>query len=163
MKRNLVLVLLGASLVLCVALGVRHAFGLFLEPMSRAFGWERAVFAFAIALQNLLWGLVQPFVGAIADRLGAARVVLVGGLLYALGLLLMAFADSPASLSLSAGLLIGLGLSGTSFTVLLGVVGRAMPLHLRSLGMGIAAAAGSFGQFIMLPGSLGLIERRCSP
>jgi len=158
MKRNLALVLLGASLVLCLALGVRHAFGLFLTPMSSAFGWERQVFAFAIALQNLLWGLVQPFVGALADRLGAARVVWVGGLLYALGLLLMAFADSPASLSLSAGLLIGLGLSGTSFTVLLGVVGRAMPLHLRSLGMGIAAAAGSFGQFIMLPGSLGLIE-----
>jgi len=157
-KQNLPLVLLGASLVLCLALGVRHAFGLFLTPMSSAFGWEREVFAFAIALQNLLWGLAQPFVGALADRLGAARVVLVGGLLYALGLLLMAFAGSPASLSLSAGLLIGLGLSGTSFTVLLGLVGRVMPLHQRSLGMGIAAAAGSFGQFIMLPGTLGLIE-----
>jgi len=157
-KQNLPLVLLGASLVLCLALGVRHAFGLFLTPMSGEFGWEREVFAFAIALQNLLWGLAQPFVGALADRLGAARVVLVGGLLYALGLLLMAFAGSPASLSLSAGLLIGLGLSGTSFTVLLGLVGRVMPLHQRSLGMGIAAAAGSFGQFIMLPGTLGLIE-----
>jgi len=158
MKQKLVWVLFGASLVLCLALGVRHAFGLFLAPMSQAFGWEREVFAFAIALQNLLWGLAQPFVGALADRFGAARVVLLGGLLYALGLLLMALADSPLSLSLSAGLLIGLGLSGTSFTVLLGLVGRVMPLHLRSLGMGIAAAAGSFGQFIMLPGSLGLIE-----
>lgn len=150
-------VLLGASLILALSLGVRHGFGLFLTPMSSQFGWGREVFSFAIALQNLIWGLAQPITGAIADRFGARRVIAVGGLLYAVGLALMAYADSAASLSLSAGLLIGIGLSGTSFSVLLGVVGRAVPLEKRSMGMGIAAAAGSFGQFAMLPGSLGLI------
>jgi MFS family permease len=108
-------------------------------------------------LQNLIWGLVQPVTGAIADRFGARRVIIAGGLLYAAGLGLMALADSPWSLSLSAGLLIGIGLSGTSFSVLLGVVGRAASVENRSMAMGIAAAAGSFGQFAMLPGSLGLI------
>jgi MFS family permease len=138
-------------------LGVRHGFGLFLAPMSAEFGWGREVFAFAIALQNLIWGLAQPFTGALADRFGAAKVVLIGGVLYALGLVFMGMADSPWSLSLSAGLLIGIGLSGTSFSVILGVVGRAVPPEKRSMGMGIASAAGSFGQFAMLPGTLGLI------
>ncbi len=151
-------ILLGASLILALSLGIRHGFGLFLAPMSSDFGWGREVFAFAIALQNLIWGLAQPFTGAVADRFGARRVIVLGGLLYAAGLALMALSDTPWSLSLSAGVLIGLGLSGTSFSVLLGVVGRALPPEQRSLGMGIAAAAGSFGQFIMLPGSLGLIS-----
>lgn len=150
-------ILLGASLILALSLGVRHGFGLFLAPMSSEFDWGREVFAFAIALQNLIWGLAQPFTGAVADRFGARRVIVAGGLLYAAGLALMAGADSALSLSLSAGLLIGIGLSGTSFSVLLGVVGRALPTEKRSVGMGIAAAAGSFGQFAMLPGSLGLI------
>ena len=150
-------VLLGASLVLALSLGIRHGFGLFLAPMSSEYGWGRETFAFAIALQNLIWGLAQPVTGAIADRFGARRVIIVGGLLYAVGLGLMASSDSAWSLSLSAGLLIGIGLSGTSFSVLLGVVGRALPAEKRSLGMGVAAAAGSFGQFAMLPGSLGLI------
>ncbi|MBJ9975559.1 MFS transporter [Pseudomonas sp. S75] len=151
-------VLLGAALILALSLGVRHGFGLFLSPMSADFGWGRGVFAFAIALQNLIWGLAQPFAGALADRLGAARVIVIGGILYALGLMLMSLADSPGSLSLSAGLLIGLGLSGTSFSVILGVVGRAVAPEQRSLAMGIASAAGSFGQFAMLPGTLGLIQ-----
>ncbi|OEC34991.1 Nitrate/nitrite transporter NarK [Pseudomonas cuatrocienegasensis] len=155
--RKSIWILLGASLILALSLGIRHGFGLFLAPMSADFGWGREVFAFAIALQNLIWGLAQPFAGAVADRFGARRTVIVGGVLYALGLLCMALADSPWSLSLSAGLLIGIGLSGTSFSVILGVVGRAVPAQNRSMAMGIAAAAGSFGQFIMLPGSLGLI------
>ncbi|UIP87070.1 MFS transporter [Pseudomonas phenolilytica] len=150
--------LLGSSLILALSLGVRHGFGLFLPPMSAEFGWGREVFAFAIALQNLIWGLAQPVTGALADRFGVARAVLVGGILYAIGLVLMASADTPLALSLSAGVLIGLGLSGTSFSVILGAVGRAVPMEKRSMAMGIAAAAGSFGQFIMLPGSLGLIE-----
>lgn len=150
--------LLGASLILAISLGVRHGFGLFLAPMSAEFGWGRETFAFAIALQNLVWGLVQPFTGAAADRFGVARTVLIGGLLYAAGLALMAAADTPASLSFSAGVLIGLGLSGTSFSVILGAVGRAVPAEQRSMAMGIASAAGSFGQFVMLPGSLGLIQ-----
>lgn len=150
--------MLGASLILFLSLGIRHGFGLFLSPMSADFGWGRGVFAFAMALQNLAWGVAQPFAGAVADRLGAKRTIVVGGILYATGLVLMGYADSPLSLSLSAGLLIGIGLSGTSFSVILGVVGRAVPPEKQSLAMGIAAAAGSFGQFAMLPGSLGLIQ-----
>jgi MFS family permease len=150
--------MLGASLVLALSLGIRHGFGLFLPPMSAEFGWGREVFAFAIALQNLIWGLTQPFTGALADRFGAKRTVIVGGILYAIGLGCMGLADSPLSLSLSAGLLIGIGLSGTSFSVILGAVGRAVPMEKRSMAMGIAAAAGSFGQFIMLPGTLGLLS-----
>lgn len=151
-------VLLGAALILALSLGIRHGFGLFLAPMSAEFGWGRGVFALAIALQNLIWGLAQPFAGALADRFGAGRVVALGGVLYAVGLGCMGLADSELSLTLSAGLLIGLGLSGTSFSVILGVVGRALPAKHRSMGMGIASAAGSFGQFAMLPGTLGLIS-----
>ncbi|KPA90966.1 nitrate/nitrite transporter [Pseudomonas asplenii] len=152
-------ILLGSALILALSLGVRHGFGLFLPPMSAQFGWGREVFAFAIALQNLIWGLAQPFTGALADRFGAARVVLIGGVLYALGLVFMGLSESAVSLSLSAGLLIGIGLSGTSFSVILGVVGRAVAPEKRSMAMamGIASAAGSFGQFAMLPGTLGLI------
>lgn len=150
-------VLLGSALILALSLGVRHGFGLFLAPMSAQFGWGREVFAFAIAFQNLIWGLAQPFAGALADRFGAGKVVFVGGVLYALGLTFMGMSSSPLSLSLSAGLLIGIGLSGTSFSVILGVVGRALPPEKRSMGMGVASAAGSFGQFAMLPTTLGLI------
>jgi MFS family permease len=151
-------IILGSALILALSLGIRHGFGLFLAPMSSEFGWGREVFAFAIAFQNLLWGLAQPFAGALADRYGASKVVFAGGVLYAAGLLCMSLADSPATLMWSAGVLIGIGLSGTSFSVILGVVGRALPAEKRSMGMGLASAAGSFGQFIMLPGSLGLIE-----
>src|SRR5690606_12827586 len=151
-------VLLIASLILALSLGVRHGFGLFLDPMSRSLGWGREVFAFAIALQNLLWGMVQPFTGAMADRFGTRPVVIIGGVLYAGGLALMGLTDSAAGLNLSAGLLIGLGLSGTSFSVLLSAAGQAVPPSHRSMAMGIAAAAGSFGQFAMLPASLGLLQ-----
>ncbi|MBH3339367.1 MFS transporter [Pseudomonas mendocina] len=155
--RSTTWLLLGASLILALSLGTRHGFGLFLPPMSAEFGWGREVYAFAIALQNLIWGLAQPITGALADRFGARKAIVIGGVLYVLGLLCMGMADSPLSLSLSAGLLIGIGLSGTSFSVILGVVGRAVPVEKRSMAMGIAAAAGSFGQFAMLPGTLGLI------
>lgn len=150
-------ILVSGALILALSLGIRHGFGLFLAPMSAEFGWGRETFAFAIALQNLIWGIAQPFTGAVADRFGAMRTVLVGGILYAVGLVLMGYSDSAFSLSMSAGLLIGIGLSGTSFSVILGAVGRAVPLERRSMAMGISAAAGSFGQFAMLPGTLGLI------
>ncbi|MCG8906223.1 MFS transporter [Pseudomonas sp. DP-17] len=157
MSRTGFWILLSGALILALSLGIRHGFGLFLAPMSAEFGWGRETFAFAIALQNLIWGIAQPFTGAIADRFGAMRTVLVGGILYAVGLVLMGYSDSAFSLSMSAGLLIGIGLSGTSFSVILGAVGRAVPLERRSMAMGISAAAGSFGQFAMLPGTLGLI------
>lgn len=143
--------------VLFLSLGVRHGFGLFLQPMSIEHGWGREVFAFAIALQNLLWGVAQPFAGALADRFGAAKAIAAGGTLYVCGLLLMAASNSPWLLDLGAGVLIGLGLSGTSFTIVFAAVSRAVPPERRSLAMGIASAVGSLGQFAMVPGSLGLI------
>jgi len=156
--RTSVWLLVGASLMLFLSLGIRHAFGLFLTPMSVEFGWGREVFAFAMALQNLAWGVAQPFAGALADRFGARWTIVVGGGLYTTGLMLMGFADSPWLLSLSSGLLIGIGMSGVTFPVILAVVGRAVPPDKRSMAMGIASAAGSFGQFAMLPGTLGLME-----
>lgn len=156
--RNALLLMIGSSLVLALSLGIRHAFGLFLQPMSTEFGWGREIFAFAIALQNLIWGLLQPFVGAFADRYGVKRTVFISAFAYALGLLLMASANTPSTLFLSAGVLIGFGLSGTSFSVLLSAVGRSVAPEKRSMAMGIASAAGSFGQFVMLPGTLGLLE-----
>ena len=156
--RNALLLMIGSSIVLALSLGIRHAFGLFLQPMSIEFGWGREVFAFAIAIQNLVWGLLQPFVGAFSDRYGVKRTVFISALAYTLGLVLMAFASTPSALVLSAGLLIGFGLSGTSFAVLLSAVGRSVIPEKRSMAMGIASAAGSLGQFVMLPGTLGLLE-----
>lgn len=156
LSRSALPILSASALILAISLGVRHSFGLYLEPISQSYGWGREVFAFAIALQNLLWGLAQPFTGALADRFGTAKAVFIGGLFYAIGLGLMALSDTPTELALSAGILIGLGLSGTSFSVLLAAVGRAVPEKQRSMAMGIAAAAGSFGQFAMLPAALGL-------
>ena len=153
----LLLIILG-SLVISTAMGLRHGFGLFMEPLSSELGWGRGVFAFALALQNLVWGLSQPFTGALADRFGAAKIIVVGGLLYALGLLFMSLSTSVLGMTLSAGLLIGLGLSGTTFSVILGAVGRAVAPEKCSMAMGIVSAAGSFGQFAMLPGTLGLLE-----
>ena len=157
LARNTLYIMLGGSLVLAIALGIRHGFGLFLAPMSDEFGWGRQTFALAIALQNLIWGLTQPLSGALADKVGARKIIVAGGLCYAAGLAAMAFSSSAVTLALSAGVLIGLALSGTSFTIILGAIGRAVPVEQRSMAMGIAAAAGSFGQFIMLPATLQLI------
>src|SRR5574344_1639566 len=156
--RTGLLLMIGSSIILALSLGIRHAFGLYLNPLSQAFGWEREIFSFAIAVQNLVWGGVQPFVGAFADRYGLKPTVIITTLAYACGLYLMANASSPMELTLSAGLLIGFGLSGTSFAVLLSAIGRSVPAEKRSMAMGIASAAGSRGQFVMLPGTLGLIE-----
>jgi MFS family permease len=146
------------ALILAISLGIRHGFGLFLQPMSFDNGWGREVFSLAIAIQNLLWGIAQPFTGSIADRFGAGRAIMVGAALYVAGLLLMAVSSTPAMLTLSAGFLIGFGLSGTTFSIVFGAVSRALPPEKRSLGMGIAGAVGSAGQFVMLPGSMALIS-----
>ncbi len=151
-------VVLGAgAALLSVSLGIRHAFGLFLAPMSRDLGWTREVFAFAIALQNLVWGLAQPFAGRLADRLGATRVILGGGVLFVAGLVLMAGARTPLALALSAGVVIGLGLSGVTMPVVFGAIARAVPPERRSMAMGVAMAVGSLGQFVMLPAASGAI------
>lgn len=145
------------SLILTIALGVRHGFGLFLRPMSVDLGWGRESFAFALALQNLVWGVSQPFVGAFADRLGAGRTLATGAVLYASGLYLMAHADSPFMLSIGTGVLIGTALSCCTFSVVSGVLGRAVPPQQRSMALGISGAAGSFGQYALLPLSERLI------
>ena len=134
-----------------LALGTRQSFGLFLRPMSMDLGWGREVFSFAIALQNLVWGMAMPFAGAIADRYGAARVLVAGALAYGAGVVAMAYATEPLAFQLSAGVLVGLGLSGTGFGVVLAVVARAYPPEKRDVAVGIAGACGSFGQFGMLP------------
>lgn len=157
MEHRYRLVLVFGSLVMLIALGIRHGFGLFLQPMSADLGWGREVFSIAIAMQNIVWGLTQPFSGMLADRFGAGRVVLGGALLYAAGLWLMSASGSPAELYFSAGLLIGLGLSGTTFSIVYGVIGRAASPEKRTMALGIAGAAASFGQFVMVPGSQALI------
>ncbi|MFC6051968.1 MFS transporter [Acinetobacter sp. Ac_877] len=157
-SKPLIYMLIGSAIILALSLGVRHAFGLYLVPMSHEFGWGHNVFSLAIAMQNLIWGAAQPFTGALADKYGSKIVVAIGGFLYAVGLLLMAVSSTGLLLNLSAGLILGLALSATSFSVLLSAVGRAAPPEKRSLAMGIASAAGSFGQFIMLPSTLLLLQ-----
>jgi MFS family permease len=149
--RTPTLVLICGAIILTLALGVRQTFGLFLQPMSAELGWGRGHYSFALALSNLIWGLAQPFFGAWADKQGSGRVVAFSGLLYAAGLALMPFSTTPLMLDFSAGLLIGLGISGVSFGIILGVVGRAFPPERRSIALGIASAGGSFGQFLMVP------------
>lgn len=156
--RSALVALACGSLILLFSLGIRHGFGLFLKPITVDQGWSRESFAFAIALQNLLWGVTQPFVGVLADRLGAPRIVIIGAVLYGAGLWLMSSAANELSFIFGAGVLIGLGLSGTTFPVIFGTVSRLVPAEYRSMAMGIATAVGSFGQFIMLPVSLGLLS-----
>ena len=156
--RTPTMVLICGGVVLMMALGIRQSFGLFLQPMSSDMGWGRETFSFAIAIQNLVWGAAMPFAGAVADRIGAGRVIVAGGVLYAVGLLAMSAAATPVLFTLSAGVLVGLGLSGTGFGVVLALVARAYPPERRSLAVGIAGACGSFGQFAMLPAGQALIS-----
>ncbi|MCZ6534092.1 MAG: MFS transporter [SAR324 cluster bacterium] len=149
-SRPAVLIVVAATMVLGLAIGTRLTFGLFLQPMTLAHGWGRETFALAIALQNLLWGVTQPFFGMLADRYGSGRVVAAGAVGYGAGLYLMSQASSPLALHLSLGLLIGLSLSATSFAVVLGAVSRAVSERRRSMAMGMASAGGSVGQLLML-------------
>ena len=138
--------------------GPRTGMGFLLTPMSSAHGWGRDLFALALAIQMLLWGAAQPFAGAMADRFGAAPVLSVGAVLYALGLATMAYASTPAMLHLSAGVMIGFGLAGSSFTVVIGAFGKLMPPQWRALAFGAGTAAGSFGQFLFSPLAVALID-----
>jgi MFS family permease len=156
--RTPAVILACGGLILMLALGTRQSFGLFLRPMSMDLGWGREAFSFAIALQNLVWGCAMPFAGAIADRYGAGRVLVAGGLAYGAGLLAMAHSTDPLGFNLAAGLLVGLGLACTGFGVVMAVVARAFPPERRSLAVGIAGACGSFGQFAMLPWGQALIS-----
>lgn len=155
--RTPAVILACGGIILALALGTRQTFGLFLRPMSMELGWGREAFSFAIALQNLVWGCAMPFMGAIADRYGAGRVFVAGGLAYGSGVIAMAYSTTPLAFDLSAGLLLGFGLSCTGFGVVMGVVARAFPPEKRSVAVGLTGAAGSFGQFAMLPAAQGLI------
>ena len=140
----------GAAIV-TMSMGIRHGFGLWMQPLTQAHGWTRETYAFAMAVQNITWGIAGIFAGMLADRFGAFRVIVGGALLYALGLMGMAQASTPLMLMLSAGVLIGVAQAGTTYAVVYGVIGRNVPADRRSWAMGVAAAAGSFGQFLMVP------------
>ena len=150
--------LICGSCIMLLSLGIRHGFGLFLKPVTLEHGWGRETFAFALATQNLAWGVSQPFFGMLADKYGGGRVIVAGAALYVTGLLLMAGASSEIGFIVSGGLLIGLGQSGTTYPVIFGVISRRISPDRRSMAMGITMAVSSFGQFIMLPITLGLIE-----
>ena len=156
--RPLATVLVFAALIVCVAMGIRHTFGLFLTPMSTENQWSREVFSFALALQNLIWGATQPFAGWLADRFGARRVLWSASVLYALGLLGMAYAATGSGLAATAGLMIGAAQSGCTYSVVFAAMGRLVPEAKRGWAMGVVAAAGSFGQFLMIPVASGLIN-----
>ena len=157
-RTPLVIIVCGCVIAM-LAFGPRSAAGQFLTPMSMNFGWGREVFSLALAIQNLLWGVGQPFAGAIADRFGTIRVLCGGAILYALGLALMANAHSPGMLHLSAGVLIGFGLSGCSFNLVIGALGKLVPEKMRGLAFGAGTAAGSFGQFLFSPLARALIDQ----
>ena len=144
-------VLLCGAMIVTLSMGIRHGFGLWLQPITMDRGWTRETFAFALAVQNLAWGLAGPFAGALADRFGAFRVLIAGSLLYAGGLVLMGLSTSGLAFTGSAGLLLGMAQSGTTYAVVYGVIGRNVAAEKRSWAMGVAAAAGSFGQFLMVP------------
>jgi MFS family permease len=144
-------VLLFGCAILVISTGARSSFGLFLPEMTQARGWSRETFSLAIAIQNLMWGIGGSFLGAMADKYGSLRTLLLGGVLYVLGLLGMAWAETGLGLTFSAGLLIGVAIGGTSFGIILATLGKLVPPEKRSLAFGIGVASGSFGQFLFLP------------
>jgi MFS family permease len=156
-RTPLVIILCGCAIGL-LSFGPRSSLGFFIQPMSRDFSWGRDVFGLALAVQNLVWGLGQPFAGAIADRFGILRVMCVGALLYAGGLVLMRYAATPLSLDLGAGVLVGFGLSGCSFNLVLSAFSKLLPAERRSVALGAGTAAGSFGQFLFAPFGVALID-----
>ena len=151
-------VLIYGGLMVTLSMGIRHGFGLFNLPITSANGWGRETFALTIALQNLIWGAVQPVTGALADRYGAFKIMVAGGILYALGLAGMAISTDVMNFTLAGGLLIGLAQTATTYSVVYGILGRNVSAEKRVWAMGITAAAGSFGQFLMIPAEQGLLS-----
>ncbi|MDO9569953.1 MAG: MFS transporter [Hydrogenophaga sp.] len=144
-------VLACGAFIVTLSMGIRHGFGLWLQPVTQSQGWTRETFAFALAVQNLSWGVFGIFAGMAADRFGAFKVLVMGAVLYALGLVGMAMSTTSVGFALTAGILIGAAQAGTTYAVIYGVIGRQIPAEKRSWAMGVAAAAGSFGQFLMVP------------
>jgi MFS family permease len=156
--RTPTMVLWVGGIILAISFGVRHTFGIFLQPMSLDNNWGREVFALSLAVQNIVWGIAQPFAGRIADRRGAGWVIVLGTLIYAAGLYLMSSAQTSMALIWSAGILIGIGLAGTTAPVVFGVISRSVPVEKRSMALGLSMSIGSFGQFAMLPATMQLIN-----
>jgi MFS family permease len=156
-RTPLVIVICG-SLIGMLTFGPRSSVGFFMQPLSQQFGWGRDVFALAFAVQNLLWGIGQPFAGAIADKFGSVRVICVGAFLYAVGLMVMRYSSTPLELNIGAGLLVGFGLSGCSFNLVLSAFGKLMPPAWRGIALGAGTAAGSFGQFVFAPFTVAMID-----
>jgi MFS family permease len=156
--RTPMVILICGCVIGAIGFGPRAALGLFLTPMSAANGWSREVFSLALAIQVIVWGTAQPFVGAVADRFGTFRVLSVGALLYCIGLATMAYSTTPLTLDLTAGVLTGLGIAGSSFTLVIAAFSKLMPPHMRSLAFGAGTAAGSFGQFLFSPLAVGFID-----
>ena len=157
--RTPLVILICGCLIGLIAFGPRSTFGFFLTPMTAANGWGRDVFSLALAIEMLLWGAGQPFAGALADRFGAMWVIAGGALLYAIGTVWMVYASTPLEFHLSAGVLIGFGLAGCSFTLVIGAFGKLMPEQWRTLAFGAGTAAGSFGQFLFSPLAVALIDQ----
>ena len=156
-RTPLVIIICG-SLIAMISFGPRSSLGFFLNPMSQTNHWGRDVFAMALAIQNLLWGVGQPFAGAIADKYGTNLVLAFGAVLYAAGIGLMGYSTTPGSLDLTAGVLIGFGLSASSFTIVIGGFGKLLPEEWRSIAFGVGTGAGSFGQFLFSPLGVGLMD-----
>jgi predicted MFS family arabinose efflux permease len=144
-------VLICGAMIVTMSMGIRHGFGLWLQPITMDRGWTRETFAFALAIQNLAWGVASPIAGMLADRYGAFKVLVIGSLLYSGGLVLMAMSTSGLAFTGSAGLMLGMAQAGTTYAVVYGVISRNVAPEKRSWAMGVAAAAGSFGQFLMVP------------
>lgn len=158
MGRKAWAVIICGALILALGMGMRQNHGLFIEPMRLDLGWQLGVFALALAIQNLMWGVAQPFAGALADKYGSMPVLLVGVFVYVLGLVGMAFPQGPLMFHMSAGVLIGLGVAAMGLPVVLGAVARMVSEEKRSMALGIASMGGSFGQFLFAPVSQGLIN-----
>jgi MFS family permease len=150
-KLSMQQVLIAGALIVTLSMGIRHGFGLWLQPITQAHGWARADYALAIAIQNISWGVFGIFAGMVADKFGAFKVIIAGAAAYALGLAGMALSTHTLAFTLTAGVLIGAAQAGTTYAVIYGVIGRNVDPAKRSWAMGVAAAAGSFGQFLMVP------------
>ena len=157
-RRSVPMVVAAGCLIGAISFGSRSTMGFFLTPMTTENGWSRETFALAIAIQNLMWGVAQPFAGMIADKFGTARVLSGGALVYALGLALMSQTSDAVVLQLTAGVLVGLGIAGSAFVLVLAAFARLLPERMRSLAYGMGTAAGSAGQFIFAPLSQGFIQ-----
>ena len=150
-RTRLELIIIAGCLISMIGFGLRADFGLFTKPISDELGWGREIYSLAIALQNLIWGAFQPVAGGIADRFGTARVLVVGAVIYIVGMLLIPLADTPLELYLTAGVLVGIGVATTSFALVMAAFARSVPESKRSMVMGVATAAGSMGQFVFVP------------